>query len=179
MRTFKGLIFLVVLLLGEVSLSAEEKNIERGRATFSLLAPKGWECIADKKQLPAKVEAVYIGNGKHGFTPSINLSMEETSLTLSQYVSLAKEYHESHPDTRTAILGMIDTKSGKAELLQIDRKTQFGPVRFLQCMIILNKKAYVLTATCLESEFAHFSPSFLAAIKSLNIISNNPNEGRS
>lgn len=136
---------------------------------FSMTAPKGWECIDDKKQLPAKVELVFIGTGKGQFTPSINLATENTEMTMQEYVKLAKQYHESQGETKCRSLGALDTKEGPAELLQIDRQTQWGPVRFIQASLIKQGTAYVITATCLQEDFNEFSSSFFKAIQTFTI----------
>lgn len=147
----------------------EEKKAALPPKAFSFAPPKGWQCIDDKTQLPAKVEIVYIGTGKAGFTPSLNLAKEETKLSLEEYTNLAKSYHESHPQTKCNVLGSIETKAGVAHILQIDRITQWGPVRFLQASVIRQGIAYVMTATCLEKEFASNYPHFFNAIQTLEI----------
>jgi len=136
---------------------------------FFLTAPKKWQCIAEKEALPTKVMAIYIGSGKKGFTPSINVATEETEVALGDYINLAKRHHESQIDTTCYNLGSLETTSGNVELLQIDKKTQWGEVRFLQATLIKEKTAYVLTATCLEEEYAEYYPQFLQAFQSFNI----------
>jgi hypothetical protein len=148
-------------------IESPEKTVSQ--KAFSFAAPKGWQCIDDKTQLPAKVEIVYIGTGKGGFTPSLNLATETTTLSIDEYVNLAKNYHESNGQTKCHNLGSLETKAGGAHLLQIDRTTQWGPVRFLQASLINKGVAYVLTATCLEKEFATHYPHFLNAIQTLEI----------
>lgn len=139
---------------------------------FSMTGPKGWSCIEDKSQLPGKIELIFVGTGKGSFTPSINVAMEETKMQLSEYVNLAQEYHlsknESKGETKCSRLGKIRTQSGEAEVLQIDRQTEWGPVRFLQASIIQDGMAYVMTATCLVEEFSSHCPLFFQAIRSFS-----------
>lgn len=137
--------------------------------TFSMAAPKGWQCISDKAQLPAKVQMVYIGTGKGQFTPSINLATEETSLGLEEYVKVARSYHESQGETSCHSLGSLQTPAGKAIVIQIDRNTQWGPVRFVQAALINNGNAYVITATCLLEDFNAFAAQFFKAIQTFTI----------
>lgn len=131
--------------------------------------PKGWECIQEASQLPQKVKFIYIGTGKKSFSPSINLACEETTLQLDGYVETAKAYHESQSETRCAILGNLETKAGVAKVMQIERPTQWGMVRFLQAIVIRGSDAYVITATCLKEEFPSLSPQFFKAIQSFTI----------
>ncbi len=136
---------------------------------FSIIPPKGWECIDDKKQLPAKVELVFIGTGKGQFTPSLNLATEETSLSVVEYVKLAQMHHASQGETTCRSLGTLETQEGPAHMLQIDRNTQWGVVRFIQGTVIKNGVAYVITTTCLQEDFIDLSPHFLRAIQSFTI----------
>lgn len=152
---------------------AHESKISKEvvQAPYQLTAPKGWQCVADKSQLPAKVELIYIGTGKGQFNPSLNIAKETTTMDLKDYVAFARKYHEKEGST-TSHLGSIDTPEGKAMLVQIDRNTQWGNVRFLQASLIKDETAYVITATCLQNEFGNFYAPFLQAIQSFTI--NNP-----
>ncbi|MCH9610902.1 MAG: hypothetical protein S4CHLAM81_05270 [Chlamydiales bacterium] len=131
--------------------------------------PDGWECVTDQTQLPKKVQVLAISPTKTRFTPSINIATEDTEQTISDYVETAKLYHESEGQTKVTRMGQIPTKAGSAELLQIDRKTDFGVVRFIQAAIIEQETAYVITATCLRDEFASYCSSFFDSIKSFEI----------
>lgn len=154
------LMFGILLSLLPMALHAE---------CITLNPPKGWECIKDPEQLPQKIRMIYIGTGKGQFTPSINLASEETVLKMDEYLALAKSYHEGQGNTQCKSLGTIETKAGKANLLQIDRKAQWGNVRFIQAVLIRERMAYVITATCLQEEFASLSSHFFKAIQSFAI----------
>lgn len=131
--------------------------------------PEGWECVTDQSQLPKKVQLIAISPTKTKFTPSINIASEETDQELTEYVDTAKLYHESEGQTQVTKLGLIPTKAGQAQLLQIDRKTDFGMVRFLQAAVIQDHVAYVVTATCLRDEFASYCSNFFESIKSFEV----------
>lgn len=143
-----------------------KKTEEQPSSPLTLKAPSGWECINDATQLPAKVKLLYIGKGKGAFAPSINLASEETIMSPQEYVELAKKYHESQSETTCRLLGDIETKLGKACLLQIDRKTGWGNIRFLQASFVKEGIAYVITATATQEEFASLYPQFYHAIQS-------------
>ncbi|NGX60727.1 MAG: hypothetical protein K940chlam9_00195 [Chlamydiae bacterium] len=138
-------------------------------SAFSLTPPKGWERIDDPEQLPQKVSLIYIGAGKGQFTPSLNVATEKTSLPLQEYISLAKSYHESQPDTRCTSLGKIQAKCGQMELIQIDSPSQWGRVRFLQAICIHEEIAYVVTATSLQEEFASLVPLFHKSFQTFSL----------
>lgn len=158
------IVFLFVFMCGAlISGYGDEKYIAN--------PPKGWECIHDPSQLPHKVKVIYIGKGiaNHPFTPSINVSCEKTSLPINEYVTVAKAYHEGQYDTRCTLLGKVKTAAGTAELLQIDRSSQWGAMRFIQAMLIRDGEAYVVTATCLKNDFSTLSSQLFKAIQSLTI----------
>lgn len=170
MKSCFCLLMVATTLLGSVAqeipgLPKEEKE----EVLFSLTPPKGWYCISDKNELPGKVQAVYIGNGNGTFTPSLNLATEKTQMQLNEYVALAKKYHLGQGETKCQDLGTLKTKSGEACILQIDRKTQWGQVRFIQASIIKDGIAYVLTGTCLSQEFSTLCPQFFQAIQSFTL----------
>ena len=133
--------------------------------------PKGWECINDPAQLPQKVRIIFIGSGQgnNPFTPSVNLAVESTVLSLKEYIAQAKAYHEGRAGTRCTVMGTIQTNAGPAQLLQIDRSSQWGDIRFLQAMYIEGTEAYVITATCLKSDFSTLSSQIFKAIQSFSI----------
>lgn len=133
--------------------------------------PKGWECIDDPAQLPQKVKVIFVGagHGNNAFTPSVNLACESTSLSQSDYIAQAKAYHEGRAGTRCNIIGSIQTASGPAQMLQIDRPSQWGDIRFMQAMLVINGEAYVMTATCLKSEFSTLSSQIFKAIQSFTL----------
>ncbi|MCP5469245.1 MAG: hypothetical protein H7A36_01910 [Chlamydiales bacterium] len=140
-----------------------------GAHNVHLTLPDGWECVTDMAQLPKKVKMIAIGQSSSKFTPSINLATEETDLDIQEYVDTAKMYHESEPETEVTYMGRIPTKSGNAFLLQIDRRTDWGIVRFMQAALIDEETAYVVTATCLRDEFANYCGRFFDSIKSFEI----------
>ena len=136
---------------------------------FTLQLPKGWQCLHDRDQLPATVELVYVGKGKGQFTPSVNLATEATELPQGEYLALARKFHESQLDTKCNGLGSINTEEGEASLLQIDRESEWGTVRFIQAALVKEGIAYVITATCLVEEYPTLSAQFLQAIQSFTI----------
>lgn len=145
---------------------------------FSFDPPKKWQCITDKDGLPAKVEAVYMGNGAHGFNPSINIAMEETNLPLADYVKMAQGYHEKQPHTKCLLLGSCNCRAGSMELLQIEQITSWGEVRFLQAAFVKDKMAYVVTATCLEKDYDEYYQKFLQSLQTFNLNTPSKKEGK-
>lgn len=144
----------------------EAKKNNKSKCPLVLNLPSGWERIDDPSQLPEKVKVLFVGKGKGQFTPSINLACEESKVSVEEYTELAKKYHESQPDTVCNPIGKLETKCGSALLLQIDKNTAWGPLRFLQASIILDGNAYVITATATLEEYLALYPFFYQAIQS-------------
>ncbi len=158
----------------DIPKSNSESKVVAIEQPFALTPPKGWQYIKDRDQLPGKVALLFVGAGTTGqFTPSINLATEETALSLDDYMSLAKQYHESQGETRCTPLGPLDTQAGPAQLLQIDRKTSWGDVRFIQASLVQAGQAYVITATCLHKDFNTYCSPFFQTIQSFTIFSEN------
>lgn len=143
-------------------------------ADFIVHPPKGWERIDDPSQLPQKIRIIYIGKSAahSSFTPSLNVACEKTNLPIQEYVAYAKSYHEGQSQTVCKPLGKVKTEAGVAEVLQIDRPSQWGDIRFVQAMLIQGGEAYVVTATCLKEEFSGLSVQMFKAIQSLSIPKN-------
>lgn len=137
--------------------------------TFHLDAPKGWDCVSDTAQLPKKVQCIYIGTAQSALRPTLNVAVEPTNETLNNYYAAAKSYHISEPDTHCNDLGVIITKCGQAKMMQIDRVSTWGNVRFIQASIIIDQVAYVITGTCLREDFSACCATFFDTIQSFNV----------
>ena len=132
--------------------------------------PKGWE-IADPAALSPRVKIGFLKNTNKGFCPSINLAVEETDVSLADYLKAVKAIHEQNRDTRWRALGKVRTGSGLAQLTEIDTATEWGPVRMLQLISIKDGNAYVLTAAALREEFSNFYKEVQAAFRSFTLSS--------
>lgn len=165
MVKYSWIVLLSFLFISNSYLQAQSRD------SYIVNPPKGWECIDDPSQLPQKIKVIYVCKGAGGsqFTPSINVACEMTAVSLKEYVMLAKAYHEGQGETSCKLLGKVKTAAGVAELIQIDRASQWGEVRFFQAMLLHEGEAYVVTATCLKNEFNIYSSQILKAIQSLNI----------
>jgi hypothetical protein len=63
----------------------------------------------------------------------------------------------------------MQTHAGMVHMLQIDRPSQWGEVRFIQAMLVVDTDAYVITATCLKNDFSSLSSQIFKAIQSFSI----------
>ncbi len=131
--------------------------------------PNKWKLV-DPKQLSPMVEVCFFGKGKTAFHPSINIATEEIDIPGSEYVSIVVKMHRDDPNIEFRELGKIKTKSNIADLFELTTKTNFGPVKMLQAVIIKDAKAYVLTGSMHTDEFKTMSKTILKTFQSFQIV---------
>jgi len=129
--------------------------------------PEGWEYL-DTSPLSPLVKIMVRGKGGQSMPPSLNLAVEETDLTLDDYVKAIKQLHQFDRQSRWSILGKINT-GREVVITQLDTKTKWGEARILQAILVHEGIAYVLTATAHKDEFTKFSGDFLKAIRSFTV----------
>jgi hypothetical protein len=130
--------------------------------------PQGWE-IADPKSLSSRVKIAFLKNTGKGFCPSLNLAVEETSVSLSDYLKAVRAIHEQDRNNQWRALGKVRTEAGLAQLTEIDSTTEWGPIRILQLILLKEGHAYVLTAAALRDEFSKFYKEFQSAFRSVTL----------
>jgi hypothetical protein len=132
------------------------------------IPPENWD-IVDPKTLSPKVKMAFLKNSGKGFCPSINLAVEETDVSLSDYLKAVKAIHEQDRNNHWRPLGKVRTAAGLAQLTEIDSTTEWGPVRILQLILMRDKCAYVLTAAALKEEISHYYQEIQCAFRSLTL----------
>lgn len=130
--------------------------------------PEGWE-IADPSTLPPSVVISFFKKGVNGFCPSVNLAIEETDVSLAEYLKAVKAIHEQDRSNQWRTLGKVKTAAGLAQLTELDTKTGFGSLRILQAILLHEGRAYVMTAAALKEEISQYYKEFQAAFRSLTL----------
>src|SRR5262249_14657035 len=87
--------------------------VERAPETTSplecfFLPPKGWE-IADPKMLSPRVKISFVKNTGKEFRPSINLAVEPTQASPSEYLKAVRAIHEQDRTNHWRALGKVRT----------------------------------------------------------------------
>jgi len=142
-----------------------EKAVENASVSECFfLPPKNWE-IADPRSLSPRVKIAFIKNTGKGLCPSINLAVEQTQVSLSDYLKAVKAIHEQDRNNRWRALGKVRTAAGLAQLTEIDSSSEWGSVRLLQLILLKSGTAYVLTAAALKEEFSDFYKEFQSAFR--------------
>lgn len=159
---------LLLLILIPFCLTADNSVLtspeEKGTVMFD--PPSGW-LMADPDKLPENVLVMVVGKGEHEFPPSINLSTEEYSGTLKEYLKIVKEINDGQgADWKD--LGTVRTQAGEASLSQVDIETEWGYVKMMHVILIRDEVTYILTAAALKEEFPKFYKDFFNSLRSLS-----------
>ncbi len=110
----------------------------------------------------------FVDKHKSGFCPSINLTHERVNLSTEQYLAIVQKNCTSNKQ-KWRHLGKIETKSGPAELVEIETATKFGPARLLQVILIRNGEAYILTAGALKKDFGKHTALIEQSLRSMTL----------
>jgi hypothetical protein len=130
--------------------------------------PEGWE-IADPRTLTPSVKIAFLKNIGNGFCPSINLAIEETTVSLNEYLKAVKAIHEQDRNTQWRALGKVSTSAGLAQLTEINSPSDWGAIRILQLIFLKEGHAYVLTAAALKEDISNYYKEFQAAFRSFTL----------
>lgn len=148
---------------------ALEKAAEHSSSSLCFFTPpSGWE-IADPRSHSSRVKMAFLKSSGNGFCPSINLAIEETPVSLSEYLKAVKAIHEQDRSNHWRALGKVKTNAGLAQLTEIDSKTEWGPVRILQLIFLKEGHAYVVTASALRDDFSNYYKEIQSAFRSLTL----------
>jgi hypothetical protein len=145
--------------------SFKELSLQQGAVSFQ--PPEGWR-LADPKSLPSHVKMMVVGKGSSNYPPSINLAYDTFNGTLKEYLKLVEAINK-RLGSEWIDIGLIQTLSGEARLLQLDSKNAWGQERQMQVILVKDGIAYILTASALREEFSQFYPQFFKSLKSLKI----------
>lgn len=146
-----------------------EKAVETTTDSLCFFTPpSGWE-IADPMSLSPRVKIAFLKHTQSGFCPSINLAVEKTPVNLNEYLKAVRIIHEQDRGNRWRALGKVRTNAGLAQLTEIDSKSEWGPIRILQLLLLKDGYAYVLTSAALKEEFSNYYKEIQSAFRSLSL----------
>jgi len=135
--------------------------------------PEGW-LMSNPMHFKDGVKIGFVQSERKIFTPAISLSIEKIPCDEKTYIDAVKKNHRSDITKSVRELGLIQTKSGNAHLLQIDTKNTWGKIRILQAILVKDGYAYIETATCLKEDFLKINQDLLSSLKSLSIAADLP-----
>lgn len=131
------------------------------------IPPANFEA-ADPKNLSFEVQIGFVKKGS-SFNPSINLAEEKTGASLKEYVKAIKNNYKNDKNSFLRELGTIETKAGRAALIEISSFSGGGQIRLMQAVLVSEGMAYVLTSCCSKEDFTTYLPDFMRAFKSLSL----------
>lgn len=161
--------FLILCSILLTSFLAASCPVEKPPFAF-FQPPKGW-LISDPTNFEDGVKIGFVQSKRKIFTPAMSLAIEKVSCDQKTYVEAVKKIQLSDMTKNVSELGLIETKSGKAHLLQIETKNSWGKVHILQAILIKDGYAYIQTTSCLSEDFLKLHETFLNSLNSLSITS--------
>lgn len=157
----KQLLLVWAILIGSVLFSEN--------APFPFFEPPhNWQ-MSNPIHFTDGVKIGFVQSERKIFTPAITLSLEKIPCDEKTYIETVKKNHRSDITKRVRELGLLETKSGKAHLIQIDMKNNWGKIRILQSILVKDQVAYIQTASCLREDFLKIHQDFLSAFRSLTV----------
>lgn len=129
--------------------------------------PDGWE-IADPKTPAQRPIIGFVDKTRSGFRPSLHLTHEKTSLPMKEYLEVVKK-NSLQKKRSWKELGTIETKSGKATMIEVEISTQFGKTRLLQALLRREEDLFILTAGATKKEFGKYATKIERAFSSMEL----------
>ncbi len=135
---------------------------------YSFVLPKKWE-IVSTKDFASSIKIGCVAKSKNNLKPSLNLAIEKTKVSFEDYIKAVKDRHISKRKNTYTSLGYLDIAKNKAHLSQIDTKTKCGDMRILQCLLLKDNIAYIMTGVCEKGDFLDIYDQFINAFESFEI----------
>jgi len=142
-----------------------------GVGPYCLFTPPTEFAFANPKNYSSGVKIAFIGKSNASFTPSLNLTIEENNVSLSEYLKIAEKTYKSE-GARWVDLGDIEVKGGTVRLTRVDTKCSWADISFFQAIYPWEGKFFILTTAAHKKEFMRLQKTFLNAIYSLQIVDN-------
>ena len=135
------------------------------------LPPQDW-LVSNPTFYAPSVQICFIPKKKKGFSPSINLAIEQDVHALDDYLTIIRKLHLNQQSKRWRKLGPLQAQGIEGVLTEIDTSSDGRHFRMLQCIFVHRKTAYILTAAAQKTEMHLYYESFLKAFKSFTISQN-------
>lgn len=155
-------------LLWQVGVFLAFSLLSASEPFYYFIPPASWE-IVDPTKLKPMIKIAFVEKSGKTFKPSLNLGIQAANVSLSEYVAAAKKQHLAIRSKKWSELGIVHTKAGLGHLSQIDEKTQVGEIRSMQCMIVQEGLAYVITAVARKEDFLQYHNDFIKVFESFSI----------
>lgn len=138
-------------------------------ATFCLFSPPQGFDMVDPKTPSRHAIVGFIQKGRSGFCPSLHLTHESITCAFDQYLKQVSQQAAAR-GRKWRNLGEIETKSGKATLIQIELDHNLGRVALLQAILPREGEVHILTAGVLKKELSKQIHLFRTAFQSMRVV---------
>lgn len=134
---------------------------------FSINPPSGW--TVDSSGAFGTV-VILSGPTDSNFRINMNIVVEATSLSLSDYVSAAKSQLSTGLTNYQLVSETSTTIGGVAAYELVNKFTQGSySIEDKQDILVQNQKAYVITSTALQTNYATYQPAFDESVQTFNL----------
>ena len=158
---------LAISFHASVFASVESNPYVNSTNQFSINPPLGW--TVDSSGAFGTTVILY-GPTDSNFRINMNLIIEATSLSLSDYVSAAKSQLSSSLNNYQLVSEASITIGGVAADELVNKFTQGSySIEDKQDILVQNQKAYIITSTALQSNYATYQPSFDESVQTFKL----------
>lgn len=166
--TILGIVFILAITFQvSVFASVESNPYVDSKNQFSINPPSGW--TVDSSGSFGTVVILY-GPTDSNFRINMNVVVEATSLSLTDYVSAAKSQLSSGLTNYQLVSESSTTIGGVTAYELVNTFTQGSySIEDKQDILVQNQKAYVITSTALQTNYATYQPAFDESVQTFKL----------
>jgi hypothetical protein len=131
---------------------------------FSIEPPAGWSVVE-----PSWAAVAFIGPTEYGFTVNVNIQVETTSASLSEYVSLAKSQLRNLEDFYEISEGPRTINNVNAYEIVYTWTYSGRTIQQKQVYLVKGGKAFVITYTASLDTYSKYLPTFESSLQTFKI----------
>lgn len=164
-----SLVLLTITFTFDVSVFAtvESNPYVDSKNQFSINSPSGWTVDSSGSFGTA---VILYGPTDLNFRINMNVVVQATSLSLSDYVSASKSQLATGLTNYQLVSEGPTTIGGVAAYELVNTFTQGSySIKDKQDLLVQNQKAYVITSTALQTNYATYQPSFDESVQTFKL----------
>jgi len=113
--------------------------------------------------------AAFYGPVRDNFARNVNVGIQNTTLTRAEFRAVTSSQFEEH-DAHVTLDTLLTVDGHEAILWEYSASINGRVLQFLQLAVMAQPKVYLLTCTCLGTEFQQFEPGFRKSLMSFRLI---------
>ena len=163
-----SLVLLALMFDSSVFASVDSNAYVNSNNRFSINPPSGW--VVDSSGAFGTL-VIFYGPTEANFRVNMNVIVESTSLTLSAYVSASKSQLYASLTNYNLVSEGPTTIGGIDGYELVGTFTQGAyNIKNKQDFLVQNQKAYVITSTALQSNYATYQPVFDESVQTFKLL---------